>query len=108
MEGGCFYCRRLASGATLTPVYLYARKRCSRANIVHDRNPHLAEVFNGRRFKEVLILRTKNVRLTDDRGLHHDNVVHVADWRHHQRIQRHNFGRTMQELADNEALSQVR
>jgi hypothetical protein len=50
-------------------------------NIVHDCNPQLTEVLSGGRFKEVFIRRAKNVRFTDDCGLHHNDVVHVADWR---------------------------
>jgi len=60
-------------------------------NIIDDCDSQLIEVFSGRRLKEVVILRAQNVGLAYDRGLHHADIVYIADWRCHEWIQSHNF-----------------
>ena len=47
--------------------------------------------------KKSRVLRTKNIGFTNDRGLHDDNVVHVANRCQQQGIRDHDFGSLAQE-----------
>ena len=59
--------------------------------IVEDSDAESAQVFTGGGFKKIVISRAQNVRFTDDRSLHHDYVVYIADGCGHHRVQGHDF-----------------
>ncbi len=67
-------------------------------NVVENGDVHFAQVFAGGVFKKILVLRTQYVRFADYRGLHHDDVVHVADGRNHKGVQGHDFRGSPEEL----------
>jgi len=43
-------------------------------------------------FEEIAVLRAKNVGFANDRRLHDDSVVYIANRCDHQRIRDHDFG----------------
>ena len=67
-------------------------------DVVENVDPHLAQVVAGGGVEKILVRRTEHVRFADDRGLHDDDVVHVAYGRTHKRVQGHDFGGAPQEF----------
>ena len=65
-------------------------------DVVQNGYPGFSQKPFRRRFEEIPVLRAKNIRFTDNRGLHDDNVVYVANWCHHQGIREHDLSRLAQ------------
>ena len=66
--------------------------------VVENGDVHLAQVFTGWTFKKILVSGTQYVRFADYRGLHHDDVVHVADGHIQKGVQGHDFRRSPEVL----------
>ena len=50
-------------------------------DVVENRDIHFSQICASRTLKEILVVSTQYMRFADNRGLHHDDVVHVADGR---------------------------
>jgi hypothetical protein len=66
-------------------------------DVVQNGYPGFSQKPLRRRFEEIPVLRAKNIRFTNDRGLYDDSVVYVANRCDQQGIRDHNFGGLTQE-----------
>jgi hypothetical protein len=67
-------------------------------DVVENGNPHPAEVGTSGFLEEVIVLGAEDVRFADYGGLHHDDVVYVADGRDYERVQDHKFRGSAEEI----------
>ena len=61
-------------------------------DVVQNGYPGFSQKPFRRRFEEIPVLRAKNIGFTNDRRLHDDSVVYIANRCYHQMIRDHDFG----------------
>ena len=66
-------------------------------DVVQNGYPGFSQKPFRRRFEEIPVLRAKNVGFANDRGLHDDSVIYIANRCDQQWIRDHNLGGLAQE-----------
>ena len=61
-------------------------------DVVQNGYPGFSQKPFRRMFEEIAVIRAKNVGFANDRRLHDDSVVYIANRCDHQRIRDHDFG----------------